>query len=237
MLKMVIGLFIALFAAFLFFLNYNNNDPVTADEYETAPVSTSSIIHNEEKVEVSLKNDDASLEKVETIVSSPEKKSAEEKSKVDSIEQNDEAFFSQFTHLTKNDFQTPVMLTSAFLNEGGNVSKAALEDAFNASDFNELIQVVNSIDKTENGTARESLLSERLYKLDNIQVHSETYSCAGKICLVSFDFEGDENSASELSNFTKNYSFTNIVVGENGFKKFKAIYIQTDDPSTLTLSY
>ncbi|VEE61139.1 Uncharacterised protein [Shewanella putrefaciens] len=237
MLKMVIGIFIALFAAFLFFLNYNDNAIVTADKYEAAPVSTSSIIHKEEKVEVSLKNDEVSLEKVEALVSVPEKKSVEEKSKVDSIEQNDEAFFSQFTRLTKNDFQTPMMLTSAFLNENGNVSKAALEDAFNASDFNELIHVINSIDKTENGTARENLLSERLYKLDNLQVHSETYSCSGKICLVSFDFEGDESSATELSNFTKNYSFTNIVDGDNGFKKFKAIYIQTDDPSTLTLSY
>jgi hypothetical protein len=55
--------------------------------------------------------------------------------------------------------------------------------------------------------------------------------------MVSFDFEGDENSASELSKFTKNYSFTNIADGENGSKNFKAVYIETDDPSTLSLSY
>lgn len=230
MLKMVIGLFIASLTVFLFYLNYNHDDPVTVDEYEVASKSTSSIIQHKE-------SEEASLEKEETLVSAPEKKSVEEKSRTDPIEDKDGMFFSQFTHLTKNDFQSPMTLTSTYLNDDGEVSRAALEDTFNASDFNELIQVINSIDKAENGAARESLLSERLYKLDNVQVYSESYSCAGKICMVSFDFEGDENSASELSKFTENYSFTNIVDGENGAKKFKAVYIETDDPSTLSLSY
>jgi hypothetical protein len=229
MFKAVIVLSIALLAACLYFLYYDHTDPATVISHEVAPVSTSSINSPE--------NDGSSFENDAILVNIPKKQSIEKKLDNDPIIEINEVFFSQFTHLTKNDFQSPTTLTSAYLNEDGAVSREALEDTFKASDFNELIQVINSIDKSENGAARESLLSESLYELDNIQIYSESYSCAGKICMVSFDFEGDENSASELSKFTKNYSFTNIADGENGSKKFKAVYIETDDPSTLSLSY
>ena len=150
---------------------------------------------------------------------------------------NNDDFFRQLNHLTEKNFYSADQFTSAFLNEDGEVSSAALEDTFNIIDFKQLIERVDSIEKTDNASLRESTLLDSIYKLEDVQIYSESYSCAGKICLVSFDFEGNDENVSALSQFTSNYSFTNIVAGDNGAKKFKAVYIETDDPSTLRLSY
>ncbi|WP_392342833.1 hypothetical protein [uncultured Shewanella sp.] len=153
------------------------------------------------------------------------------------VAEDNEDFFNQFNHLTKSHFQSAEQLTSGFINEDGEVSKAALEDSFKVSDFEEFIAKVDAIEKSENATIREATLAQSLYQLEDIQVYSERYSCAGKICLVSFNFDGNDENTAELSKFTDNYSFTNITEGENGAKQFKAVYIETDDPSTLSLSY
>ncbi|WP_445777525.1 hypothetical protein [Shewanella sp.] len=148
-----------------------------------------------------------------------------------------EDFFNQFTHLNKSHFQSSEQLTSGFINEDGEVSKAALEDTFKASNFEAFIAQVDSIEKSENAAIREATLAQSLYQLEDIQIYSERYSCAGKICLVSFSFNGIDEKTAQLSKFTDNYSFTNIIEDENGVKQFKAVYIETDDPSTLSLSY
>jgi hypothetical protein len=153
------------------------------------------------------------------------------------VAEDNEDFFNQFNHLTKSHFQSAEQLTSGFINEDGEVSKAALEDSFKVSDFEEFIAKVDAIEKSENAAIREATLAQSLYQLEDIQVYSERYSCAGKICLVSFNFDGNDENTAELSKFTDNYSFTNITEGENGAKQFKAVYIETDDPSTLSLSY
>lgn len=150
---------------------------------------------------------------------------------------NNDEFFRQLNHLTEKNFHSAAQFTSAFLNEDGEVSSVALEDTFNIIDFKQLIERVDSIEKTDNASLRESTLLDSIYKLEDVQIYSESYSCAGKICLVSFDFEGNDENVSALSQFTSNYSFSNIVEGDNGVKKFKAVYIETDDPSTLMLSY
>ena len=153
------------------------------------------------------------------------------------VAEDNEDFFNQFNHLTKSHFRSAEQLTSGFINEDGEVSKAALEDSFKVSDFEEFITKVDAIEKSENAAIREATLVQNLYQLEDIQVYSERYSCAGKICLVSFNFDGNDENTAELSKFTDNYSFTNITEGENGVKQFKAVYIETDDPSTLSLSY
>jgi hypothetical protein len=153
------------------------------------------------------------------------------------VDEDNEDFFNQFTHLNKSHFQSSEQLTSGFINKDGAVSQIALEETFRVNDFENFIERINSIEKSEDAAMRESLLSESLYKLEGIHVYSESYSCAGKICLVSFNFDGNDESASELSKFTDNYSFTNIIEGEHGSKQFRAVYIESDDPSTLSLSY
>lgn len=153
------------------------------------------------------------------------------------VAEDNEDFFNQFNHLTKSHFQSAEQLTSGFIDEDGEVSKAALEDSFKVSDFEEFITKVDAIEKSENAAIREATLVQNLYQLEDIQVYSERYSCAGKICLVSFNFHGNDENTAELSKFTDNYSFINITEGENGVKQFKAVYIETDDPSTLSLSY
>lgn len=152
-------------------------------------------------------------------------------------EEFDDLFFSQFKHLNKMNFSSSDDITSAYLHEDGTVSRIALEETFNVSDFNDFIERIKMIEKSESAIIRENMLIEKLNNLKNININSENYSCAGKICTVSFYFEGIDEEVDQISTFAKNYVFKNIVTDENGNKNFKAVYIETDDPSTLTLNF
>ncbi|MCL1051734.1 hypothetical protein L2755_19190 [Shewanella abyssi] len=147
----------------------------------------------------------------------------------------EDLFFSQFEYLTKGSFSSADELTSTYVQENGTVSSAAIIETFNVGDFDEFVSRVSAIEQSENAALRESTLAEKLLNLRGINIYAERYSCAGKICTVSFDFDGSDEDVDELSKFAKNYSFKNIVEDEHGNKKFKALYIETDDPSTLTL--
>ncbi|WP_299804243.1 hypothetical protein [uncultured Shewanella sp.] len=151
--------------------------------------------------------------------------------------EEEDLFFSQFEHLTQGNFSNADRLTSAYVLENGTVSKGAIVDTFNVGDFDEFVRRVSTIEQSENAALRESILVEKLLDMDGIEIYSENYSCAGKICVVSFDFEGSDKDVDELAKFAKNYSFKNIVEDEYGNKHFKALYIETDDPSTLTLDH
>lgn len=226
MFKIIIGFFIALFAAYLCF-SYFTSTTITPPDRTPVFNSIMETAHNDK---VSVNDED---KRVDTSSKSTTEKNLDNDN---SIEDSHD-FFNQFTSLTKSNFLSSEQFTSGYLNEDGEVSKAALEDTFKARDFEEFIAQVDSIEKSDNAAVREATLAQSLYKLDDVQIYSEHYACVGKICVVSFDFDGNEENINELSTFTNNYSFTNIVEDENGTKKFKAVYIETNDPSTLSLSY
>lgn len=211
---------------------------VVAYLYFTAfDTETTTTVTNTENSSVSINKPSSHQQILIEAVQTPVDSAPENIINQDVNDGNNDDFFRQLNHLTEKNFHSAEQFTSAYLNEDGEVSSVALEETFNITDFKQLIERVDSIEKTDNASLRESILSDSIYKLKDVQTYSESYSCAGKICLVSFDFEGNDENVSELSTFTNNYSFSNIVVGDNGAKKFKAVYIETDDPSTLRLSY
>ena len=211
---------------------------VVAYLYFTAfDTETTTTVTNTENSSVSINKPSSHQQILIEAVQTPVDSAPENIINQDVNDGNNDDFFRQLNHLTEKNFHSAEQFTSAYLNDDGEVSKVALEDTFNINDFTALIERIDSIEKTEEVSLRESLLSDSIYTLDGVQIHSESYACAGKICVVSFDFEGNDEKAGELSQFTGNYSFTNIVAGDNGAKKFKAVYIETDDPSRLRLSY
>lgn len=219
----VIGLFVAVGLTYLLEVQSTNEGVKTTTLNEQLSESDSSVL-------TLPKDPPLAIKKVEALTASSSTSTA-----LHSQEEVEDLFFSQFKHLTANSFSNSDQLTSAYLNENGSVSRAALDDTFNVGNFNELIERVKSIEQSESAAFRESTLADKLINLAGVNIYSENYSCAGKICTVSFDFEGKDEDVEELSKFSKNYSFKNIVEDEYGYKKFKAIYIETDDPSRLSL--
>lgn len=205
--------------------------------FAESDTETTIAVANTENTSVSKNRPSSNQQNLIEIVQIPVDSAPQSTINQDVNDGNNDDFFRQLNHITEKNFHSADQFTSAFLNEDGEVSSVALEDAFNIIDFKQLIERVDSIEKTDNASLRESTLLDSIYKLEDVQIYSESYSCAGKICLVSFGFEGNDENVSALSQFTSNYSFTNIVAGDNGAKKFKAVYIETDDPSTLRLSY
>ncbi len=148
-----------------------------------------------------------------------------------------QVFFEQFNSLNKNSFSNSTAFTSSYLNNSGVVSKGALEDTFLSKDFNEFIERVKGIEPSNEASLRASLLADKLHSIKDINIHSSNYSCAGKICVISFNYASENDTViDELSNFSTNYTFTNIIKNEDGSNVFKGVYIETDDPSSLRVN-
>jgi hypothetical protein len=129
-------------------------------------------------------------------------------------------------------------LNSTFVNDDYSVSESALRTSFLLAEFSDLINNINSVDKSALGIERESKLKETLYNELPNNFYGEEFACAGKICAVSFKYSADEKQTKfeELSAFSKNFSFFNHTKSENSEQVFKAIFIATKDPSKLSIS-
>ncbi|WP_343845739.1 hypothetical protein [Bowmanella denitrificans] len=91
--------------------------------------------------------------------------------------------------------------------------------------------------KSQASIEREIKLFEQLTNKLGGRVFGEEYACAGRICVVQFSYDADvsKEELSDLSEFDKNYVFMNHAADAGEGQQFRAIYIQTDDPSTLTI--
>lgn len=136
--------------------------------------------------------------------------------------------------LTEESFVDADSFTNSFVLENDIVSKEALRTFFTVKNVDEFISKVKDIAPTEQSEAREYQLTQNLKVFKNTNYYAESYACAGKICAISFNYDDlNEDELTKFSYFSKNYTFTNTTVNEHGEKKFKAIYIATDDPSQL----
>lgn len=118
------------------------------------------------------------------------------------------------------------------------VSKKALDDVFK-NDTSILLKRMSDIEYSEIAQIRKDKLNEFiLNELKDVTILQQDLECAGKVCALELTYTQSSNQASieTLSSFSKNYSFQQFTETESGDKKLKALYIETEDPSLLTLS-
>lgn len=118
------------------------------------------------------------------------------------------------------------------------VSKRALDDVFK-TETSQLLERMSNIEYSEIAQIRKDKLNEFiLNELKDVTILQQDLECAGKVCALELTYTQSSNQASidTLSSFSKNYSFQQFTETESGDKKLKALYIETEDPSQLTLS-
>jgi len=131
--------------------------------------------------------------------------------------------------ISKSSTSNPHVFSEEFVStEDGKefVSKKALDDVFK-NDTSILLKRMSDIEY-------EFILNE----LKDVTILQQDLECAGKVCALELTYTQSSNQASidTLSSFSKNYSFQQFTETESGDKKLKALYIETEDPSLLTLS-
>jgi len=142
---------------------------------------------------------------------------------------NDTSLSAQFSSVT-------ALNTYLFDDEGAIYSKN-INRILTGDDFTAIIEQISSMEDSEKSIEREMKLISRLNELRANNVYAEEYACRGDICAVTFlsDNKGDVNVTS-LGEFDSNYTFENTTENEFGEKVVKAVFILTDDPSTLSLN-
>jgi len=114
--------------------------------------------------------------------------------------------------------------------------KGGLDSFFKAEDVDEILDAMDKVGTNEKSVSRKNSLKDYFYREYAATAHAERFSCANKICAVTFigDAEATERYQ-HLSQFSENYIFTKSTVNEYGEGVYKMLLIETDDASSLTI--
>lgn len=136
--------------------------------------------------------------------------------------------------IEKTSFDSAKELDSFYLLDDGSISRQNLEYSFLAENFESIVEKIRNLTEDENSIKREAALSSNLYDNFGTSISDEQYSCAGKICALTLKYTSlSKQDLQGIEEFSKNYSFTNVSENEHGESIYKALFIETKDPSKL----
>lgn len=125
-----------------------------------------------------------------------------------------------------------------FLRDDGAVKREGLERVFKAEEFQNVIEALKLAGSDLASAQRHQTLQDYYYAQFADVSHSERFACSGRVCAASFVSTKDDSSHfSSLADFDQNYVFTRSVPNENGDVEYNIIMIETDDPSSLTVTH
>jgi len=123
-----------------------------------------------------------------------------------------------------------------FVNEEGELLKSGLDSFFKAKDFDEILDALDKVGTNEKSVSRKNNLKDYFYEEFAATAHTERFSCANKICAVTFIGDAGANERYQnLSKFGENYVFTKSTINEYGEGVYKMLLVETDDASSLTI--
>lgn len=141
-----------------------------------------------------------------------------------------EPFYSKLT--------TESEINSYFIRNDDAIYEKTLVSSFQTQDFNQFIMSLDSIANDYTAIENEQQLSNYLLQHYGSRINNERYSCAGRICAVSFNYasNSDTNSFKTLNEAGSYFSFYNTSLDEHGNPVMKAILITTEAPESLTIA-
>lgn len=139
--------------------------------------------------------------------------------------------------LHSTSFASEDQLNSSFLTKNDEVIQAAITGVLGNANMSNFITSVAGMERGNHALSRESKLQQLLVD-SKLQMYQESYACAGRVCGIQLTTAEQTSDAElkKLHRFGTNYSFYNITKDEHGNKVLKAVFIETDDASQLTLS-
>ncbi len=134
----------------------------------------------------------------------------------------------------KDDKQTSAKaLVAQIIDAQGVVDGEQIKKLFD-QDLDAYVDLIESLDNNDaTSQQRQTALADRLTHLPET-LYSEKYACGDRICVLSLTTDTiSQQSIDKLSEFDKNYAFIKQTQLNTGETQFQAIYLQTDDPSTM----
>ncbi|MEH8018415.1 hypothetical protein MN202_14330 [Rheinheimera muenzenbergensis] len=141
-----------------------------------------------------------------------------------------EPFYSKLT--------TESEINSYFIRNDDAIYEKTLVSSFQTQDFNQFIMSLDSIAKDYTAIENEQQLSNYLLQHYGSRINNEIYSCAGRICAVSFNYASnrDTESFKTLNEAGSYFSFYSTSLDEHGNPVMKAILITTEAAESLTIA-
>ncbi|QYJ93844.1 hypothetical protein [Shewanella spartinae] len=125
------------------------------------------------------------------------------------------------------------LLVAQIIDAQGVVDGEQIKKLFD-KDLEAYVDLIDSLDNYDaTSQQRQTALADRLTHLPET-IYSEKYACGDRICALSLTTDTiSQQSIDKLSEFDKNYAFIKQTQLDTGETQFQAIYLQTDDPSTM----
>ncbi|ABO21885.1 hypothetical protein SHLO109777_14955 [Shewanella loihica] len=125
------------------------------------------------------------------------------------------------------------LLVAQIIDAQGVVDGEQIKKLFD-EDLEAYVDLIESLDNHDaTSQQRQTALADRLTHLPET-IYSEKYACGDRICVLSLTTDTiSQQSIDKLSEFDKNYAFIKQTQLDTGETQFQAIYLQTDDPSTM----
>jgi hypothetical protein len=130
---------------------------------------------------------------------------------------------------------------SEFINTQGNSESiySLKIESFFKNDYSKALEQMENVEYSELADNREEKLNTYLQtQLKDVQILDETVKCAARICMLNLIVSSDSNTdlITNTTKFDSNYAFSMQTKNEQGNTVYKALYIEAEDPSKLTMS-
>jgi len=138
---------------------------------------------------------------------------------------------------TDDELRTTEDIEKQFLSANNDLKQNGLARAFSYPKFSELLYKINEIPKSSEDYKQELQLREWVDNKISSGNHYENYACTGRLCFLELSNIDNINKddLESISDFGNYISFMNYINDENLQGTFRAIYVKTDDISTLTI--
>ncbi len=139
---------------------------------------------------------------------------------------------------TAEEFSDSESMVAQFVADNNEIQEKGLARAFSYPRFSRFVSKLNELEKTATDYDHEYKLNDWLqsnFELDN---NYTNLSCISRICALEIsNIDGlDKSKLEGISEFGSFYSFMHYGTGDDLQNSFRAIYVQTDDSSSLTIN-
>lgn len=132
-------------------------------------------------------------------------------------------------------FASEMALNRSFLSEQAVVYESTIKQIFRTETLQHTFERLNHMEGSLASYQREQALNEAISELAGIA--NFTALCRGQICIAEImtGDSADPEQLRSLSHFDDNHTFDGIVTNDSGLTHYRAVFIKTKDPSTLSI--
>ncbi|ADN75662.1 hypothetical protein Fbal_1458 [Ferrimonas balearica DSM 9799] len=132
-------------------------------------------------------------------------------------------------------FASEMALNRSFLSEQGVVYESTIKQIFRTETLQHAFERLNHMEGSLASYQREQALNEAILSLTGIADFNAL--CRGLICLaeITVNDARETEGLKSISGFDDNHTFDGVITDDSGLTHYRAVFIKTEDPSTLSI--